>query len=379
MKHIWFVLVPTMALSLLVASSYWVGTYVSARRISSIAESYEKSESLADVLSATPLSDRQRNDITKAYTKSDFDRSAVSWAVPNQLTPFVGTAPRPGAHQNARINSWQMRNQNELSVPKQQGIYRVFLTGGSTAFGSGAPSQDKTIGALLELKLNGQWKGAASPRRFEVFTFANPAWSSTQERIAIENYLSELEPDLIVSLSGNNDVFWGDAGRNVMWYSTFSDDYFSAVVNAALSNTGRKQPPPLPHAGAIPGKVDPKLVASRLKKNVALGATALDQDGSNVSWIYFLQPNLAASKKVLSERESEFLTGSREYYLQCYAQIIQSLSKLHMDNFALIDLSGLFDSHRSSDEIFLDQFHFGDVGNEVIASAMAQEIGQRLR
>jgi lysophospholipase L1-like esterase len=378
MKRVWFVLMPTLVLALLVGLGYWAGTYVSARRIANIADAFEKSESLAGVLSATPLSDRQRNDITKAYTKPDVDRSAISWAVPNQLTPFVGTAPRPGVHQNASINAWQMRSQNELSVPKPQGVYRMFLTGGSTAFGSGAPSQDQTVGALLEAKLNARGAGGGTPRRFEVFTFANPAWSTTQERIAIENYLSELEPDLIVSLSGNNDVFWGDAGRNVLWYSTFSDDYFNAVVNAALTTTGRKPPPPLPHAGAITGKVTPKLVATRLQKNATLGATALSHGGAKASWVYFLQPNLAASKKALSQREREFLTNSRDYYVQCYAEIAQTLRGLQLANFAFVDLSGLFDARGSGEEIFLDQFHFGDVGNEVIASAMAQEVARRL-
>lgn len=378
MKRVWFVLAPTLVLALLVGLGYWAGTYVSARRVANIADAFEKSETLAGVLSATPLSDRQRNGITQAYSKPDQDRAGISWAVPNQLTPFVGTAPRPGVHQNASINAWQMRSTNELSVPKPQGVYRVFLTGGSTAFGSGAPSQDQTVGALLEAKLNARGAGAASPRRFEVFTFANPAWSTTQERIAIENYLSELEPDLIVSLSGNNDVFWGDAGRNVLWYSTFSDDYFNAVVNAALTTTGRKPAPPLPHAGAIAGKVAPTLVAARLQKNATLGATALGHGGGKANWIYFLQPNLAASKKALSEREREFLTSSRDYYVQCYAQIAQALRGLQLANFAFVDLSGLFDARSAGDEVFLDQFHFGDVGNEVIAGAMAQEVTRRL-
>ncbi|QTD45448.1 hypothetical protein [Ottowia testudinis] len=379
MKRFWFVLVPTLALALVLGLGYWVGVFVSTSRITNLADSFEKGESLAGVLSVTPLSDRQRNGIAKVYIRPDLDRSAISWAVPSQLTPFVGTAPRPGVHQNASINSWQMRNQNELSVPKKKGIYRIFLTGGSTAFGSGAPSQDRTIGALLEMKLNEQDGRMARPRRFEVFTFANPAWSTTQERIGIENYLSELEPDLILSLSGNNDVFWGDAGRNVLWYSTFSDDYFSAMVNAALSTAGRKLPPPLPHAGAIAGKVEPKMVAARAKKNILLGATALTHGDSIVNWIYFLQPNLAASKKALSEREQEFLTSSREYYKECYTQIARSLRDVQLKNFSLIDLSGLFDSAGAGDEIFLDQFHFGDVGNYIIAGAMAQEVERRLQ
>ena len=381
MRRIWFVLLPTLVLALLVALGYAAGTYVSGRKIANLADAYEKSETLAGVLAVTPLSERQKNDITKAYSHPDVDRASVSWAVPNQPTPFVGTAPRPGKHQNATINAWQMRSQSDVAIPKPSGVYRIFLTGGSTAYGSGAPSQDTTVGALLEAKLNvlnAGGAGAGDKLRFEVFTFANPAWSTTQERIAIENYLSELEPDLIVSLSGNNDVFWGDAGRNVLWYSTFSDDYFNAVANAALGMAGRTPPAPLPHAGPISGKVNPEQVAARLKKNVVLGATALNQGGVKADWIYFLQPNLAATKKALSARESEFLTSSRDYYIQSYARIGKALRALQLPNFAFVDLSSLFDARGKGDEVFLDQFHFGDIGNEAIATAMAREVARRL-
>ena len=379
MRRIWFVLLPTLVLALLVALGYAAGTYVSGRKIANLADTYEKSETLAGVLAVTPLSERQKNDITKAYSHPDVDRASVSWAVPNQPTPFVGTAPRPGKHQNATINAWQMRSQSDVAIPKPSGVYRIFLTGGSTAYGSGAPSQDTTVGALLEAKLNVlKAGGAGAKRRFEVFTFANPAWSTTQERIAIENYLSELEPDLIVSLSGNNDVFWGDAGRNVLWYSTFSDDYFNSVANAALGMAGRTPPAPLPHAGPISGKVNPEQLAARLKKNVVLGATALNQGGVKADWIYFLQPNLAATKKALSARESEFLTSSRDYYIQSYTQIAKALRALQLPNFTFVVLSSLFDLRGQGDEVFLDQFHFGDIGNEAIATAMAREVARRL-
>lgn len=378
MKRLWFVLLPTLLLAGLVAVGFWAGTYVSANRIAHLADAYESGETLAGVLKVTPLSERQRSEIFKAYGNPKLDPNTVSWAVPNQPTPFVGTAPRPGVYQNAVINSWQMRSDKELSVPKAPGAFRIFLTGGSTAYGSGAPSQDTTIGALLEAALN-QTGAAHSPRKFEVFTFANPAWSSTQERIAIENYLSDLEPDLIVSLSGNNDVFWADAGRNVLWYSTFSDDYVNALADQALVVAGRKPPTALAHAAAASGKVPADVVAARLAKNATLGATALDHGGLKVNWLYFLQPNLAATKKALSPREAEFLTASRDYYRGAYAKIALSLGEVPAKNFQFVDLSGLFDGRQQEEEIFLDQFHFGDVGNTVIAKAMAQEVVRRLR
>lgn len=364
MKKLIYILLPSLVLCALVALGYWAGLYTVAGRFDKVIRWVEQGETLAGVLAVTPLKDEQRNHYARAYTSSALDIGSISWSVPNQPTPFVGTAPSPGQHQNAHINSWQMRNSEELQMPKPEGVYRIFLTGGSTAYGSGAPSQEQTIGSLLNDLLN---KNLSKPgQRYEVFTFANPAWASTQERIAIENYLSELQPDLVISLSGNNDVFWADAGRNVLWFSAFSDDYFKTLANTGLKTAGRKELQDLPQARPLPQPVPVQTVAYRLEKNVRLGAHALQ----GVDWVFFLQPTLSVSKKSLSSREKDFLSNSKEYYVHCYQAIAASLSGVSLKNFKFIDLSGVFDRYGAEDDMFLDQFHFGDKGNAVIAHAI---------
>jgi len=104
-------------------------------------------------------------------------------------------------------------------MPKPPTTYGIFFTGGSVAYGSGAPSQDKTIGQYLENLLNLEIT-PVSHLRYEVFTLASPAWTSTHERIVIENRLSELDPDMVISFSGSNDVHCAGAGRDVFWFRT---------------------------------------------------------------------------------------------------------------------------------------------------------------
>ena len=372
MKKLIYILLPSLVLCALVALGYWAGLYTVAGRFDKVIRWVEQGETLAGVLAVTPLKDEQRNHYARAYTSSALDIGSISWAVPNQPTPFVGTAPSPGQHQNAHINSWQMRNSEELQMPKPEGVYRIFLTGGSTAYGSGAPSQEQTIGSLLNDLLN---KNLSKPGlRYEVFTFANPAWASTQERIAIENYLSELQPDLVISLSGNNDVFWGDAGRNVLWFSAFSDDFFKTLANTGLKTAGRKELQDLPQARPLPQPVPVQTVAYRLEKNVRLGAHALQ----GVDWVFFLQPTLSVSKKSLSSREKDFLSNSKEYYVHCYQAIAASLSGVSLKNFKFIDLSGVVDRYGAEDDMFLDQFHFGDKGNAVIAQAILDSLAPKI-
>lgn len=375
MKKILYVLLPTLVLCGLVGIGYWAGLYVAAGRFENIIRWVEQGATLGRVLAVTSLNDEQRNHFAKAYFSPQVDAESISWSVPNQPTPFVGTAPSPGQHQNAHVNSWQMRNSEELRMPKPKGVYRVFLTGGSTAYGSGAPDQKQTIGSLLNDLLN-EKLSSESGVRYEVFTFANPAWASTQERIAIENYLSELQPDLVISLSGNNDVFWGEARRNVLWFNAFADDYFRMLANEGLKLAGRKEPANLPHTGQATEIVPAATVAYRLEKNVRLGAHALQ--GVKVNWVFFLQPTLSVTRKPLSIREKAFLSTSKDYFVESYELIASRLSAVALNNFKFVDLSGVFDGYESKDDLFLDQFHFGDKGNTVIARAMFETLAPQV-
>ncbi len=375
MKKLLYLLLPSLALCMLVGLGYGVGVYTVAGRFEKTIHWVEQGETLAGVLAITPLNDEQRNGIKNAYSNPDIDARNISWSVPNQPTPFVGTAPAPGQHHNAQINAWQMRNSEEVQIPKPAGVYRIFLTGGSTAFGSGAPSQDKTIGSLLSGLLADRLSQKTG-RRYEVFTFANPSWASTQERIAIENYLSELQPDLVVSLSGNNDVFWGDVGRNVLWFAAGADEYFQTLANTGLKTAGRKELSPLPQARPASQPVAAELVSYRLEKNARLSAQALQH--VNADWIFFLQPTLSVTRKALSSREQAFVPASKNYFVQCYELMSSRLAGLRQGNFRFVDLSKVFDGYQATDEVFLDQFHFGDKGNAVIADAMFSAIANHL-
>ena len=68
----------------------------------------------------------------KAYENMD----DYIWGAPHMMAPFIQLAPQPGDYKSAVINSTQFRSKKEVSVPKPSKTYRIFLTGGSTAFGS---------------------------------------------------------------------------------------------------------------------------------------------------------------------------------------------------------------------------------------------------
>jgi hypothetical protein len=320
--------------------------------------------------------------IAKAYYDPEFVRNnlyKICWSVPNASVPFVGHAPQPGQYTNASINSWHFRSNKEVFMPKPSGVFRIFLTGGSTAFGCGAPSQDRTIGSYLEKILNSTLSHETG-RQYEVFTVAAPGWSSTHERIMTENVLAGLDPDLVIALSGINDAHWGWRSRNVLWYRSYKDELFKDLLNQAYKTAGFaiiadeiKQED---------GHIAPEIVAQRLKLNVELSLQALKD--THAQYVFARQPARPISeyRKLLNnggstERNADqalWSTDWRVYMFECGSRINRSLSEINHARFTYIDLSKIFDGEEDFETIFLDSYHFGDRGNERIARYIADHL-----
>jgi len=300
----------------------------------------------------------------------------IAWAVKTVMTPFVGYAAAPGQQHNAYIDAFQFRGRHELTMPKPAGVTRIFLTGASVAFSAGAPDDARTIGGYLQSLL--ERRSGASGQRYEVFTFAAPAWSSTHERIAIENRLSDLQPDLVVELTGIADALYGERGHNVLWARALTDQYYWELVNIALRRAGFA--PMTDVQDASPDRVPPELVAARLQKNVRLASAALAL--ANARLHVFLQPAIVTTGKAFTEHEkglrfskSGYFTDPA-YYEDCYRRIDSLLTTpgAMPANAAFTNLAGLFDQVPATQDIFLDSYHFGDRGSLLIAQAIADGI-----
>jgi lysophospholipase L1-like esterase len=311
------------------------------------------------------LNQEQKIAISQVYAdpwKAAQEIDNYSWAVPTVISPFVGHGSEPGTHDNAKINSQQFRAEQELLLPKPHHTYRIFLIGGSTAFSSGAPSQERTIAAYLTQILKKKLTPSTNTN-YEVFTMATPAWASTHERIIIENRLSEFEPDLVISLSGNNDVHWGAQGRNVLWFRSYADEFYWDMINAVYSRVGLDKMPDVVQVQTA--QIPPSIVAERLEKNIKLSSYALFL--KQTPYLFCLQPTLAATKKVLTEREALIPSNWREYFRDCYKEIDAHLAHLQIDNFTYCNLAEIFDDKNADEELFIDNYHFGDKGNAIIA------------
>jgi len=322
------------------------------------------------------LAGERRSEFARAFddpARAEDEMDSYAWAVENVPTPFVGVAPRPGEHPGASINSLQMRGSKEVG-PKAPGTVRIFLTGGSTAFGSGAPSDAHTVAGVLQERLDRELSPTTG-LRYELFNAANPAWTSTHERILIENRLSELEPDVVVSLSGNNDAHFGYRGHDVLWFRTYAELHFATLTSRLMDDFG---------SGAFaldaaweaedPQPVAVDDVVYRLEKNAQLAASALNAVGAR--YVFALQPTLATTGKELSPREHAHAEreslGPRsvDYFVACYARFQERLGAAAWPGFTFVDASTAFDEHAATDEIFLDTCHFGDRGYRILADRL---------
>ena len=354
----------------LVTLGFLAGRYTVIREFGREITSANGSATLAQALAGEP-----RRDVSLAYYDPDDVRGRlheISWSVPNMPTPFVGSAPVPGQHGIARINAAQFRAGHEVALPKPPDTFRIILTGGSTAYGAGAPADDRTIaGCLSRLLTTGLTP--TTGRHYEVYTMANPGWCSTHERIIHENRLPPFAPDLVISFSGNNDVHWALGGGDIFWFRNYADVHFLRLVARAYELNGRPAfPELLPPA---PAPVPPAVVAQRLLKNVRLSAFALAGDG--IAYWFVLQPTLAVTAKPLTARERGAL-HDQAYFRDCYGQMDQALTALRLDHFRYVNFAGIFDQRSEQEQIFIDAYHFGDRGNELVAAALFAQLKAHL-
>ncbi|MCB0353166.1 MAG: hypothetical protein KDD64_06555, partial [Bdellovibrionales bacterium] len=269
---------------------------------------YERSFGLEEALDS-----QDRESVMRAYDSS-VDFRNVSFNPPNLPTPFVGTAPRPGRDRNATINIQQFRYPEDLEKTKPANEFRIFLTGGSTAYGAGASSMEKTIAGFLE-QLFLEWK---TEKRVRVITAANTGWSSTHERNWIINHIMRFQPDVVLSLTGFNDVHYGAIGLEPVLVTSPHENYFRNIALLVQKTIFFSDLPRTNVPENTPISCD--TVISQFIQNLRVAGFALQQQ--KIPYFVFLQPSLFTSSKALSHRETNVRDRERDpYFSNCYSAL----------------------------------------------------------
>ena len=301
--------------------------------------------------------------------RAEAEMDGYPWVPPHAPAPLLGAVSVASPHLPVQLG---YRGSEVPSRDAPAGRFRIVLAGGSTAFSVGAPREAWTIGARMAHHL-GDWRPGG--RRVEVHTFANPSWTSNQERAGVLNLVLPRDPDLVVSLSGVNDVVFAQLGRDPDFHRTHYEQTFFEASSLAHRLAGRGPlVDPVPAAGSA---VASARVLRRVTDNVAVLRFALERAGAR--YIYALQPTLYTATR-LSPREQAILSeqpaAKRRYFRRVYPELAAAVRETLGDD-GFVDLSDVFARDAERAELYIDAYHFGDRGNDRIARALSDIIRSR--
>jgi hypothetical protein len=136
------------------------------------------------------------------------------------------------------FNEHGFRRKTPVSRQKPKGIFRIFLLGGSTAFGSdandGFPSlvldDTQTISHFLEEQLN----QSDHSQKYEVINAAVSGYQSHNHFVYLNQKLLDFDPDMVLFLDGHNDYYHIDPNH---YQFSIVDRHVEEINDATLSST----------------------------------------------------------------------------------------------------------------------------------------------
>ena len=305
-----------------------------------------------------------------------------------------------------RVNNGHFRYDKDFPQAKPHGEIRVFVTGGSTAAGMGGVNQEQLYTTIIE-----QMFAERYDVKVRVISAGVMAYSSTQERIFLENHILDFAPDVVVMFSGWNDTYYAHQGRDIQRNSDYfqSSRYLADFFEEGVVILGDKEkkmylrgtPPHYDEYSLktlwsldklIRNTMNPPLPSlpirqayAGVERNVRIVA-ALSKS-FNFEFVYYLQPTVLATTHLITPHKRFYPnTADRkvvipphpyyqddqqqidlaEYNIKMYAIYREWLPKLARElGVYFHDADKAISTEQRA--VFTDWMHFGDRGNRLIA------------
>jgi len=270
------------------------------------------------------------------------------------------------------------------AAPPRPGVTRIFVLGGSVAWGAGASSESAMWWAVLERELR---EKLGDPGIF-VIPAAATGQVTTQERLTAELFVFPLKPDAIVTIDGFNDLtsLWygarpGDPFNQGISYARFESLGFhvfhvlgrwsslarSLLWDAVHSELARNQKRVLEDPVAR-GHLTASTKAV-FTDNVSRLASRCSQE--RVFCLFGLQPNLALTRLYMGDSEPP-VTNINWMLTHVARELQGDLATTRWPEKAHpLDVTHLMDG-RVGD--YLDPVHLDDAGQRAMASAFADAL-----
>lgn len=322
-----------------------------------------------------------------------------------------------------RHNAQGFRRDGEISRVKPAGTYRIFLMGGSTAYGTGGMwphiqkefavlPNEATIDRFLERDLS-----AAFPEmRIEVVNAAITSTWTHHHLIYLNQSILDYDPDVVMFLDGFNDFFFTSPDHdqfasylyNIQSQSILGDPSIRSLAKA--NGWWFYRASPLAHvtikavrnlAGIVtapdleerkPMDVERSMAGLRatfpenaLKMHRRSGLILQDE---GVRPVFMLQPILALERgrKPLTPMEQRLFDFNISSYLPNYETFIhravdfvrEEETRMAADvGGEFIDLTGIYAG--VPEQIYTDYVHLTPAGNERLAKAVAERLVPLIR
>lgn len=314
-----------------------------------------------------------------------------TYRVDHRYLPFLGWIGVPNS-------SLPTLKANELGFrdrpvePRHPGERRILLLGGSTAWGLGASSTEATVAGVLERLLN----DGATQGSYRVMNGAFSGWSSRQERIVLIELFGVFRPDLVIALTGYNDLLTMATGG--------ADDFLQRPESVELAKAVEANLRPMSTFQAL-RKVGGTLGIWRLvvylreqatvrapsTRRAAYEPPVAEREMGRIADVYLamaefidrrggrlvvaLQPEIYTTGKTLSVEETAIkqryearIKDVTPVFARYRADLLRALLDSRARGFSVMDLQTVFDAHPRP--VFIDDCHFNDEGYRAIARAL---------
>lgn len=330
-------------------------------------------------------------------------------------------------------NNACFREPRDISIEKPADEFRIFLVGGSTAYGLGAVGEAvqamewygleyrETISHQMEMILN-----ATAPiqgKKIRVYNAAVWGYSYQHHLMRYITKLKRYKPDLILSLDGANEIaplckittdwdyfkegqfnnilreifaynqaglssyltLWLKNNTFLMTYLWGGRDVFTELHQNVPMREGAPRAAP-PGSDSSKMSVDERSKLLNEHVDTVVGVVEnyhLMMANDQVPHMLVLQPWFYLSKKKLSEKEKllKEMAGQREYYGvpsgPVYQVLIEKLVQSAKDKeYFLVDLHNYFDD--VSEWVFTDWCHLTSGANYLVAKELSNLIKEHL-
>lgn len=331
--------------------------------------------------------------------------------------PYLGYVHTP----NFTFNITKRAISNKMSIQTDENGYSItpafsykdpditiIVTGGSTIFGVGSSDNSTTVPSIIERIINQRLD-----LRAEVVNMAMRGANSFQEMLLVNRYLAENRADLVLSISGVNDVssdlttvedrflgkhIWNNAVPLVhraergdlilinLVHMLRSGSYtFDLLYRQLKSDSRATQGDALVLAGPLEINIrrDTSVDLKQQAKITATHYAAVDQIGkmNAADFIMILQPSLfnknnwsaEEANRIKQRKWDDETIKTRQQVQDRYYEAYRKTEK----PFQFIDLSGIF--AESNDTLYIDHLHYNDLAAEKFAENIVESIQPTLQ